>query len=47
MTTLLLDKTLNLFADVITSLQLEIEEDSYYENEYLKSVEDNFSRYGF
>jgi hypothetical protein len=47
MTTLLLDKTLNLFADVIASLQLEIEEDNYYENEYLNSVENRYSHYGF
>jgi hypothetical protein len=47
MTTLLLDKTLNLFADVITSLQLEIEEDEYYENEYLNSVENRYLHYGF
>ena len=65
MTTLILDKTVNLLSDLIASLQLQLDsyavaiisedesskaamaENSYYDNEYNNSVENNYSRYGF
>ena len=47
MATLILDKTVNLLSDLIASLQLQLDEDDYYDNEYDNSVENNYSRYGF
>lgn len=47
MSTLILDKTLSLLSEVISKLQLEAEEDNYWESEYENSVEDHYSRYGF
>lgn len=45
MTTLILDKTLILLSDIIAALQTE--EDDYWDNEYLNSLENHYSRYGF
>lgn len=45
MTTLILDKTVNLLSEIIAAMQTE--EDDYYDNEYNDSVENNYSRYGF
>ena len=47
MSTLILDKTLSLLSEVISRLQLEAEENNYWESEYENSVEDHYSRYGF
>lgn len=47
MSTLILDKTLSLLSKVISRLQLEAEENDYWESEYENSVEDHYSRYGF
>lgn len=47
MSTLILDKTLSLFSEVISKLQLEAAEDSYWDSEYEELVEDHYSRYGF
>lgn len=47
MSTLILDKTLSLLSKVISRLQLEAEENNYWESEYENSVEDHYSRYGF
>lgn len=47
MSTLILDKTLSLLSKVIFRLQLEAEENNYWESEYENSVEDHYSRYGF
>lgn len=47
MSTLILDKTLSLLSEVISKLQLEAEENNYWESEYENSVEDHYSRYGF
>lgn len=47
MSTLILDKTLSLLSKVISKLQLEAEENDYWESEYENSVEDHYSRYGF
>lgn len=47
MSTLILDKTLSLLSEVISRLQLEAEENGYWESEYENSVEDHYSRYGF
>jgi hypothetical protein len=47
MSTLILDKTLSLLSEVISRLQLEAEENDYWESEYENSVEDHYSRYGF
>lgn len=47
MSTLILDKTLSLLSKVIFRLQLEAEENDYWESEYENSVEDHYSRYGF
>lgn len=47
MSTLILDKTLSLLSEVISKLQLEAEENDYWESEYENSVEDHYSRYGF
>ena len=47
MSTLILDKALSLLSEVISKLQLEAEENDYWESEYENSVEDHYSRYGF
>lgn len=56
MSTLILDKTLSLFSEVISKLQLEITtseqqtvrvEDNYWDSEYENTIEDHYSRYGF
>lgn len=47
MTTLILDKTVEILSSLISSIQSQIEEDEYYDSEYGNYLDDRFSRYGF
>lgn len=47
MTTLILDKTVEILSSLLSFLQVQLQEDEYYDSEYENYLDDRFSRYGF
>lgn len=47
MSTLILDKTVELLSSLISTFEIEAQEDDYYDSQYEDYLDDRFSRYGF